>query len=131
VLIGVDDNGVWVLYDVLQGARRARRGLLVERLLGVQEKASEARPLALDYAAAQTAFALGERDAHLNPNPLPKPVRVPMRLIHRHVRAAAVDLPAQPQDLEDDAAWFQRVARLSTHQNSTPTARGEPRTMAA
>jgi len=89
VLVGVNRNGVWVVYDVAQDETHAKRGLLVDHLLGLQEKVDEARGLALEYATCQTAFAEGRREEHPNPNPLPSPVRVPMRLIRRHARAAA------------------------------------------
>jgi hypothetical protein len=88
VLLGVDSNGVWVVYDIASGGEGARRGLLVDRLLGDQEKASEAHALAVDYAACQSAFAAGHRDELPNPNPLPRATRVPQAVIARHARAA-------------------------------------------
>ena len=88
-LIAVDTNGVWVVYDIPAGNTTVKSGLLVDRLLGDQEKLDKAHALAVDYAACQTAFAQGRREEHPNPDPLPKPTRVPIRTIRRHAARAA------------------------------------------
>jgi hypothetical protein len=87
VLIGVDSNGVWVVYDVAANNPSAS-GVLVDRLLGDQEKASHAHALAVEYAACQTAFHAGRRDEQPTPNPLPKATRVPRPRINEHTQAA-------------------------------------------
>ncbi len=128
VLVGVDQNGVWVVYDVPHHDRRAKRGLLVERLLGDQEKARHARGLAVEYAACQTAFAQRHREEHPNPNPLARPIRVPLWLIRRHT-STAQQAVAGERDLAPEAAWFERVSQLAEQQRTHP--RREPQAVAA
>lgn len=127
VLVGINQNGVWLVYDVLRHDRRAKRGLLVDRLLGDQEKAKEARALAVEYAACQTSFAQGRREEHPNPNPLPRPIRVPLGLIERHTRTAQ-EAVAGERDLAAEAAWFERVMQLAEQQRNQTR---EPQTVAA
>jgi len=117
VLVGVNQTGVWLVYDVPHSDRGATRGLLVDRLLGDQEKASQARALAFEYAACQTAFAQRRREEHPNPNPLPRPTRVPLALIRSHTRAAQRAVAGEP-DLAAEAAWFERVSQLADQQTA-------------
>jgi hypothetical protein len=130
VLVGLDANGVWLVYDVLRHDRRARRGLLVERLLGDQEKVGEARALAVEYAACQTAFVQGRREEHPSRDPLPRAIRVPLWLIVRHIRLAARAVNAAERDLVAGAAWFERVTRLAEQQQH-PKEDGPATTVAA
>jgi hypothetical protein len=128
VLVGINQNGVWLVYDVLRHNHRAKRGLLVDRLLGDQEKAKEARALAVEYAACQTAFAQGRREEYPNPNPLLRPIRVPLGLIERHT-STAQEAVAGERDLAAEAAWFERVMQLAEQQRTNQTR--EPQTVAA
>ncbi len=130
VLVGVNRSGVWLVYDVPQDDIQTRRGLLVDHLLGVQEKVEEARGLALEYATCQTAFAEGRREEHPNPNPLPRPIRVPMRLIRRHARAAAQAV-ADDRDLPAEGAWFRHVLDLADAQQRRAQRAPKPQTVAA
>ena len=129
VLLAVDENGVWLVYDVPAGSTKAKTGVLVDRLLGDQEKVEEARALAVNYAACQTAFAQGHREEHPNPNPLPKPTRVPIQTIRQHAAWAAVT-PAAERDLAAEAAWFEHVLTLANARSSA-TVTPEPQTVAA
>jgi hypothetical protein len=120
VLVGVDENGVWVVYDVPHHDRGVKRGLLVERLLGDQEKAREACGLAVEYAACQIAFAQGRREEHPNPSPLRRPIRVPLWLIRRHA-STAQQAVAGERDLAAEAARFERVSKLAEQQRTHPS----------
>lgn len=128
VLVAVDENGVWLVYDV-PASTKVKSGVLVDRLLGDQEKVEEARALAVNYAACQTAFAQGRREEHPNPNPLPKPTRVPIQTIRQHAAWAAVT-PAAERDLAAEAAWFEHVLTLANARSSAAVT-PEPQTVAA
>ncbi len=56
-ILGVDDTGVWFVYDT----PAARTGRIVARLGGADEELPEAMLLAADYVEQQIAYATGER----------------------------------------------------------------------
>jgi hypothetical protein len=85
VLIAVDENDKWLVYDIPSPAAPDLGGELVEHLLGCEDHLGQALALAADYLECQTAFHAGERDDQPCPNPLPKP-----QLAHlAHVRRLA------------------------------------------
>ncbi|MGH2902881.1 MAG: hypothetical protein ACRDK7_04760 [Solirubrobacteraceae bacterium] len=97
VLVAVDETDVWFVYDVpAEPKRRARTGLLVERLAGHEDRLDQALALAADYQAAQSAFHAGEREHCTCPDPLPRVRRTPLVVIARdavRARRFALDQP--------------------------------------
>lgn len=79
-VIGVDRAGRWFVYDIpVRGL--GRTGRVVEQLCGQDERLRQAIAVLSDYAACQQAYAAGERDAHLCPDPLPSPQRIALSQI--------------------------------------------------
>ncbi len=106
VLVAVDETDVWFVYDVpAEPKRRARTGLIVERLGGYDEKCSQALALAADYHAAQSAFHASEREHFTCPDPLPRARRAPLAVIGRDAaRARRVVLKQQTNPTAAKAA---------------------------
>jgi hypothetical protein len=97
VLVAVDETDVWCVYDVpAEADRRARTGLLVERLGGYEDKLDQALALAADYQAAQSEFHAGGREHTTCPDPLPRARRTPLGAIAKDaVRARRFALAQQ------------------------------------
>lgn len=81
VLVTVDVTGVWGVYDVPTGPVGEKHGQLVDRLLGFDDRLGQALALAADYRACQEQYHAGQRTRMPCPDPLPKPVRVPLTVI--------------------------------------------------
>jgi hypothetical protein len=81
VLVAVDQTDAWFVYDIPAGSTRAKTGLLVERLGGIDDRLDCALALAADYLACQTEFHSGARDEFTCPDPLPKASRVQLAVI--------------------------------------------------
>jgi hypothetical protein len=89
VLVAVDETDVWCVYDVpAEPKRRARTGLLVERLGSYGDKLDQALALAADYQAAQSEFHAGKREHCTCPDPLPDARRRPLAAIRRDAARA-------------------------------------------
>jgi hypothetical protein len=83
VLIAVDENDKWLVYDVPSPADSEAEGQLVEHLIGCDDHLGQALALAADYLQCQTAFHAAEREDMPCPDPLPKPQLAPLALIRR------------------------------------------------
>lgn len=106
VLVALDETDVWFVYDVpAEPKRRARTGLLVDRLGGYDAKLNQALALAADYQAVQSAFHAGKREHCTCPDPLPRARRAPLAAITRDAaRARRVVLEQQPKPTAAKAA---------------------------
>jgi hypothetical protein len=91
VLIAVDKDDKWLVYDVPSPAGSHADGQLVEHLIGCEDHLGQALALAEDYLQCQTAFHVGEREEQPCPDPLPKPQSAALAHIRRlYARARRV-----------------------------------------
>jgi hypothetical protein len=81
VVIALDSTGVWFVYDLPAARGASRKGLLVERLGGYDDKLWQAVALAKDYLASQEAYRDSRRENCTCPDPLPRPTRVDLQVI--------------------------------------------------
>jgi hypothetical protein len=91
VLIAVDKDDKWLVYDVPSPAGSHADGQIVEHLIGCEDHLGQALALAEDYLQCQTAFHAGEREEQPCPDPLPKPQSAALAHIRRlYARARRV-----------------------------------------
>jgi hypothetical protein len=107
-LIGVDEQGVYFVYDT----PATTTGHVVARLDGADEKLPEAISLIADYVKNQIAYADGERVD----DPLPKPEVQPLSKIASDWRRAATAAITDASESEELKRFYQLATDAARHQ---------------
>lgn len=133
VVIAVDVNNLWTVYDIPAEEVHAATGVVVEHLTGPGERLGAALGVLVPYVKDQVAFHNGQRERHSPESPLPRePQEAGLAAIRRDAKRAleAAEADRQRGSAPENAAWLERAIDLAEQQRAALGAETQAETQA-
>jgi hypothetical protein len=133
VVIAVDVNNLWTVYDIPAEEVHAATGVVVEHLTGPGERLGAALGVLVPYVKDQVAFHNGQRERHSPESPLPRePQEAGLAAVRRDAKRAleAAEADRQRGSAPENAAWLERAIDLAEQQRAALGAETQAETQA-